>query len=182
MTSPSPRKADDIVLHDVVPAALRETPFCRALCVLHNRNLYNLRQYFGATMFRSETHARRFAVLRSVQSTSSVPVALSGGVVPCTEHCRSAESPREKSSDQLTGRPTKWSVRSLPIFQEHFGLKTLRLRSRRFVAAVFAPLSAISAANENGLATRSPSSSPKSSGATPCATSRSFPNGSHRPF
>jgi len=120
----------------------------------------------------------RFSAWLRILSTS-LPAAWG---LSCTAIYRGAWKARAKPSDQMTGTPTNWSDRSSPISPTHFGLRTLRLRSHRFVAAVFVPLNAISAANENGRATRSPPSSPKFCVVTPCATSRSFPNGSRRPF
>ena len=124
---------------------------------------------------------RRFAASFRVQSrSSSVPVVAWGQL--CTEPYRRARKARAKTTDQLIGRPTKWSDQSSSTSPTRFGLQTLRLRSPRFVAAVFAPRNAISGANENGPVMRSRSSSPKSCVVIPCATSRSFPNGHRRPF
>jgi len=130
------------------------------------------------SLFAAVQNCTRFAASLLVRSTS-LPAAWG---LSCTAIYRGAWKARAKPSDQMTGTPTKWSDRSSPISPTHFGLRTLRLRSQRFVAAVFAPLNAISAANENGRVTRSPPSSPKFCVVTPCATSRSFPNGSRRPF
>lgn len=118
-----------------------------------------------------------------VQLTSPVSSLLRrAGAFQCTEHCRGAWITRAKSSDQMVGLPTQWSKPYSPTSLKRFGLKTLRLNSPRSVAAAFVPLNAISAANENGPAMRSRSSLLKSSVGTPCGTSRSFPNGSRRPF
>lgn len=133
------------------------------------------------------TARSRSAIASQVQSisTSLIPVAFVRGQ-SCMEHRRGARNSRVKSPDQLVvsqyKTPTIWSNLSSPKSPKRFGLRTLRLRSQRFVAAAFAPLNATSADNENGPATRSPSSSPKSSVVTKCATSRSFPNGRRRPF
>ena len=130
------------------------------------------------SLFAAVQNYTRSAASFLVRSTS-LPAAWG---LSCTAIYRGAWKARAKPSDQMTGTPTKWSDRSSPISPTHFGLRTLRLRSQRFVAAVFVPLNAISAANENGRVTRSPPSSPKFCVVTPCATSRSFPNGSRRPF
>jgi hypothetical protein len=126
------------------------------------------------------TRVRR-AVLLLVRSTSSLPVAFAWGV-SCLGTYRGVQKARAKPSGQLVATPTKRSKQSLPTSPTRFGLRTLRLRSPRFVAAAFVPLNAISADNENGRVSQSRSSSPRSCVVTPCAISRSFPNGSHRPF
>ena len=87
-----------------------------------------------------------------------------------------------KPSDRSVASPTRWSRPSLQTSPTRYGLTTLRLRSPRFVAAAFAPRSAISAANENGRGSPSRSSLPRSCAVTPCETSRSFPGGNRRPF
>lgn len=100
----------------------------------------------------------------------------------CTATYRSVRNQRAKSSGQLVGSKTQSSKPSSPTSPTRFGLTTLRLRSPHFVAAAFAPRSAISAANENGRATRSPPSFPKSSVVTPCGTSKSGRGHKRRPF
>jgi len=102
--------------------------------------------------------------------------------VSCLGTYRGGRNPHAKPSDRMVGTPTQWSRPSWPTSPTRFGLRTLRLNSQRFVAAAFAPLSAISADNENGRVSRSRSSLPRLCVVTRCETSRSFPNGSHRPF
>jgi hypothetical protein len=160
--------------------------------VFHFGNLWQTSQQFQTScssflqsaVSQIGTARPRFANASQVQSTSTSasPALNRVGAFQCTEHCRGAWITRAKSSDQMVGLPTQWSKPYSPISPTRFGLKTLRLRSQRFAAAAFVPLNAISAANENGPAMRSRSSLLKSSGGTPCGTSRSFPNGSRRPF
>lgn len=123
----------------------------------------------------------RFAARLRTLSTSSLPVCVAWGV-SCLGTYRGVQKARAKPSVRLVARPTKWSKPSSPTSPKRFGLRTLRLRSPRFVAAAFVPLNAISAANENGRVSPSRSSSPRSCVVTPCEISRSFPSGSHRPF
>ena len=142
------------------------------------------RCFVSGTIHSFERARSHLAVLLQVRSTSPVSSLLrkSMGAFLCLEPYKSALKTRAKSSDHLTGTPTNWSAPSLPTSPKLFGLKILRLRSQRFVAAAFAPLNAISAANENGQATQSPPLSPKFFVVTPCGTSRSFPSGKRRPF
>ena len=156
---------------------------------VHYRTLNFRVQREDSAMRRSMFHcgtfagsARRFATWLQALS-KFVSVALSGGIVPCREqHCRSTRIPPAKSSDRTVGWSTPRSNRFSKTSPTRFGLRTLHLRSPLFVAAAFVPLSAISAANENGPVMRSPPSFPKSSSVTKCGTSRSFPNGDGRPF
>ncbi len=143
----------DHISHDALPAALRETPSCLVSSLRHNQNF----QLW-------------------VSSALSLLRMRKWGVVPCTEqHCRNTRIPPAKSSGQLVGSRslTQRSNPSSPTSPTRFGLRTLRLRSPRFVDAAFAPLNAISADNENGPVTQSPPSLPKFCVATKFATSRS---------
>lgn len=126
--------------------------------------------------------ARRFLSSFRSRLTSLVASLLRRGAFQCMAVCINAWISRVKSSGQMVGRSTTRSNPFSKTSPTRFGLKTLRLRSPRFVAAAFVPLSGISAANENGLAMRSPPSFLKSSVVTKCGTSRSFPNGDGRPF
>lgn len=128
----------------------------------------------------------RLSSLRRFQSSVAFIVALRKGVFRCTELCRLFAPLRVKFPDQMVESqnktPTNRSHQSSPTSQKHSGRLTLRLTSRRFVAAACELPNGISAANENGPAMRSRPSFPKFSVATPCGTSRSFPSGSRRPF
>ena len=148
----------------------------------HNTTVQNRTQDFGlcreiSAMRRSMFHCETSAPLR----IRLMSVAYAWGR-SCLGIYRGKRIPRAKTSDRMVEQPTQWSKPSSPTSPKRFGLRTLRLRSPRFVAAAFVPLNAISAANENGRVSPSRSSSPRSCVATPCATSRSFPGGKHRPF
>jgi hypothetical protein len=177
---------DIVVCHGQPPTQLLSEPFCSLSHTGHNQKFRRAGKYFGAsplTYLRQAIELHFCALqVRSKSSVSPVVVALSKRRFPCTGTYNGTRIPRVKSSDRTVGRRTPSSNPSLPTSPTRFGLRTPRLNSQRFVAAAFAPLSAISADNENGRATRSPPSFPKSSVVTPCGTSRSFPNGHRCPF
>ena len=161
MTRPTRKQAHYIVVHDVVPAALRETPFCRASRILHNRNLYNLRKYFFATVFRYETHARGSAVLRPVQSKSSVPVVFVWGQ-SCVRFTNERSRTRRKSNARSCRAMHVCADRSLAWLAKRFGQSKLLKRWLPSLAARFAPLPMKYPANENHPRSRSSLSSPRS--------------------
>lgn len=108
---------------------------------------------------------------------------LRNGGDQCTETYRGAAMSRGKPSVRLVGTPTHLSVMSFPTSPRScFGRKTLRHIWQRLRNAACARLSAFLAVSANGPATQSRPPSLKSSVAITCATSRSFPNGSRRPF
>lgn len=96
---------------------------------------------------------------------------------------RGRRSPRlRESTEEKFGTPKETSDQSSATLLGCFGRAARRLRSLLAPTAASATSNCISQDNKSGREMRSPSSSPKSCGATRCATSRSFPNGSHRPF
>lgn len=125
--------------------------------------------------------ARLYRKLGLSAKVSSVSCVLSGGV-SCMEHCRSGLLKLEKPTDQMIGRPTKWSALFSLISLRRFGRQTPRHASPLLLDAVCVPPNAISAANENGPAMPSLRSSPKSSSATPCGTSKSVHGHRRRAF
>jgi len=155
------------------------TAGCSVLKQTYQKLLSNSR-HAARTLSLSEIRSRFAARLRTLR-TSSLPVAFAWGV-SCLGTYRDVRNPHAKPSDRMVARPTQWSKPFSPTSPTRFGLRTLRLRSPRFVAAAFVPLSAISADNENGRVSRSRSSLPRSCVVTPCETSRSFPGGNRRPF
>jgi hypothetical protein len=58
------------------------------------------------------------------------------GVFPCTGPYRSGPQKLAKPSDQMTGRPTRWSVRFLRMSPQRFGLRTRPRTSLRKRAAL----------------------------------------------
>jgi len=158
------------VLHSCVNCSILDT-----LIWVNTSAAFSLRGIMNAIT------SRNFAAKAIFSKSSSVTVAFAWGV-SCLGTYRGVRNPHAKPSDQLVARPTQWSKPFSPTSPTRFGLRTLRLRSPRFVAAAFVPLSAISADNENGRVSRSRSSLPRSCVATPCETSRSFPGGNRRPF
>ena len=163
------------------PQLLREA-VCSLSHTRHNQKFRRDGEFLvEAPLTYSRTARSRFAALLRTLSTSSLSVASAWGR-SCLGIYRGTPIPRAKPSDRMVEQPTQWSKPSSQTSPTRFGLRTLRLRSPRFVAAAFVPRSAISADNENGRVSPSPSSSPRSCVATPCETSRSFPGGNHRPF
>lgn len=115
------------------------------------------------------------------QNSSSVSVAYSGAS-SCMEIYRGGRRKSAKPSVTIVSRPTYLSVTCFPTSRSgFFGLQIQHPGSLRRLAAACAKLSDISVVM-NGLAMLSPRSWPKSSNVAACATSRSFPNGSRRPF
>lgn len=139
-------------------------------------------EILASTGFR---HNTELSSVRHFQSSVAFIVALRKGVFRCWNSCRLIASLRAKFPDQMVESqnktPANRSHQSSPTSRKHSGRPTLRLTSRHFVAAVCALPSGISAANENGPATRSRPSFPKFSVVTPCGTSRCAP-GKRRPF
>lgn len=130
-----------------------------------------------------QTARSRSAIVFQIQSisTSSVPVAFLWGQ-SCVQYQGRSARPPSKANDQSSVTMNNCSVRYFPKSPEHFGHKKQRriLLLPPIVRCVLR--SFISLAIEIGRAMLSRPSSPKSCAVTPCATSRSFPNGSRRPF
>lgn len=126
------------------------------------------------TGFSRENRARG-----EMRLTSKLVLLRMSGGVPCTEHCRSAESAREKQSEQTFGPTNNCSVPFFPMSRERFGRARQRRTSPLLRAAPNAPQNFISQVSAIGQAMRSPRSSAKSSSVTACGTSRSKP-GDHR--
>lgn len=133
----------------------------------------------GRLRFRALAEAmRRFAASFQIQ----VIVAYQGRFA-WGQYLRQPRERRPKPAVRIVGIPTHLSVMCFPKSRrERFGLKIQRLALLLRAAAASAWPNAISAVTANGQAMRSPPSSPKFSGVTPCGTSRSFPNGDRRPF
>lgn len=135
----------------------------------------------GEILFRLGTTARRLGSALRIQSTSSIPVVAWGQL--CKRTYRGAPKPRPKPAVMLVGIPTHLSVMHWPTSRsERFGRKIQHQILRLRAAAVSGWRSAISAVTAIGRAMLSLRLLQKFSVVTPCATSRSFPNGSHRPF
>lgn len=116
---------------------------------------------------------------------SSSLVSVVWGRVSWVQYLRRSVRRLSKAIARMSSLPNNRSVKSHRYFlqsQECFGPPRLpRIWQPRPIVRFVQP-SSISLAIANGPATPSPQSSPKSSGATPCGTSRSFPNGQRRPF
>lgn len=110
---------------------------------------------------------------RRVRSrSSSVPVVLSGGVVPCTGTYPRVRVWLAKPSDKLVRRPTHLSATCFPTSQNTFsGRKTPRQISRARAGAVCGRPSGFSVGTANGRATRPLLSSLKFYTGKRCATS-----------
>lgn len=115
-------------------------------------------------------------------SFQSVFVCVCKGVRSCLQYRRSSAKGTSKPSVQLDGTPTIWSDQCSRISRALFGRSKPLRSSHQQQNAKSGPLSDISAANENGQATRSPPSLPKSSSAIRCATSKSVHGHKRRAF
>lgn len=114
--------------------------------------------------------------------SSSVSALRNRGAFVCVQYRGRPLARLWKPSDQTDGTTTKWSARFFLKLLQRFGRRTPRRMLLPSPAAACALLSGTLAVNANGPATPSPQSYPKSSGDTPCGTSRSFPGGRRRPF
>jgi len=131
-------------------------------------------------LFAAVQNCTRFAASLLVRSTSSLSFAWG---LSCLGTYRRAPKARAKPAVTLVGIPTHLSVMHWPTSRsERFGRKIQRQISRLRAAAASGWRSAISAVTAIGRAMLSPRLSLKFFVVTPCATSRSFPNGSRRPF
>jgi hypothetical protein len=113
-------------------------------------------------------------------SVSQLCDGVGGG--SCVQYRQFRERNPQKSSEQTCGQPNNCSAHALQTSQARSGLKTPRHNLRRLRAAALERLNIISAASVIGQAMHWLRSSPKSSGATPCETSKSVHGHSRRAF
>lgn len=161
------RTRDEIRFRDAPCAALKQIASSACQCEQHDGDHCNQRE-------------RAAGQWHSI--FQSVFVLRKNGASTCMEPYRSVPLRHAKPSVTIVSRPTYLSVTCFPTSRNgFFGLRIQHPGSLRRLAAACAKLSDISVVM-NGLAMLSPRSWPKSSNVAACATSRSFPNGSRRPF